>query len=76
MNPEAIKPAEGWRPAHDDPQDPNVVWYDTGEQGFRLVLDPSLDATYREAVMSTEIELLRARMCPPPAETAPARVLS
>jgi hypothetical protein len=50
----------GWRPSHNDTH--GVEWYDTGEVGFRLVLDPSLDRTYREAVMSTEIEMLRERI--------------
>lgn len=39
-----------------------VAWDDTGAPGFRLVLDPSLDGSYREAVLSTEIEILRARI--------------
>lgn len=54
--------SKGWRPMHDDPKDRNVVWYDIGEPGFRLVLDPSLNGTYREAVLSTEVELLRERV--------------
>lgn len=51
---------QGWRMTHDDPD--GVAWYDTGEPGFRLVLDPSLDATYREAVLSEEVALLRLRV--------------
>jgi hypothetical protein len=60
-----------WRPMHDDPKGQNVVWYDTGEPGFRLVLDPTLDATYREAVLSTEVEILRKRLRPESARPEP-----
>ncbi len=38
---------------------PNIAWDRSKPVGFRLVLDPTYDGTYREAVLSEEIELLR-----------------